>query len=139
MLGRELPAPMQETYRPALHGVILCRQLHWRRLGTGASLLLMLPQPAATVVFQRIDDGAVLFAPVTEIYFGLNEVGARVWELLPPVCDSLDDVCARLKTQYPDVDAAMLRTDVEELLAQLLAEGLVTPPGGGTADGRQTA
>jgi hypothetical protein len=99
----------------------------------------MLPKPAATVVFQRIDDGAVLFAPVTEIYFGLNEVGARVWELLPPVCNSVDDVCAKLQPQYPDVDAAVLRADVEELLAQLLSEGLVTPPGGGTADGQPTA
>jgi len=98
----------------------------------------MLPLPSPTVVFQRIDDGAVLFAPVTEIYFGLNEVGARVWELLPPVSESLDEVCAKLQTQYPSVEAAMLRADVEELLAQLLAEGLVTPPGGGTADGRPT-
>lgn len=99
----------------------------------------MLPQPAATVVFQRIDDGAVLFAPATEIYFGLNEVGARVWELLPPVCESLDDVCAQLASAYPDVAAATLRADVEELLAQLLSEGLVTPRDGGAADGRTTA
>lgn len=98
----------------------------------------MLPLPAATVVFQRIDDGAVLFAPATEIYFGLNEVGARVWDLLPPKCASLDDLCGELAAVYPDVEVAVLRADVEELLAQLLAEGLVTPPNGGAADGRQT-
>lgn len=96
----------------------------------------MLPLPAASVVFQRIDDGAVLFAPVTEIYFGLNEVGAKVWELLPPASESLDDVCAKLATQYPDVPIENLRADVEELLAQLLAEGLVTPPGGGAPGGQ---
>jgi len=99
----------------------------------------MLPLPAASVVFQRIDDGAVLFAPSTEIYFGLNEVGARVWELLPPACTSLDDVCAELARAYPDVAATTLRTDVEELLAQLLAEGLVTPPDHGATDGRPAA
>ncbi len=99
----------------------------------------MLPLPAATVVFQRIDDGAVLFAPATEIYFGLNEVGAKVWELLPPTCESLDDICAKLASQYPDVPGEMLRADVEELLAQLLEEGLVTPPSGGAPSGQPTA
>lgn len=99
----------------------------------------MLPNRVATVVFQRIDEGAVLFAPSTEIYFGLNEVGARVWELLPPACSSLDDVCAQLASAYPDVPGDVLRTDVEELLAQLLAEGLVTPPSGGAANGQPTA
>ena len=44
----------------------------------------MLPTPLPTVIFQRIDDGAVLFAPATEVYFGLNEVGAKIWQLLPP-------------------------------------------------------
>jgi hypothetical protein len=96
----------------------------------------MLPVPSATVVFQRIDDGAVLFAPATEIYFGLNEVGARVWELLPPTSDSLDQLCGTLAAAYPEVPATELRSDVEELLAQLLQEGLVTPPSGGASDGR---
>lgn len=94
----------------------------------------MLPTRTQSVVFQRIDDGAVLFAPATEVYFGLNEVGARVWELLPPTCSTLDDICARLALDYPDVPLEALRGDVEELLAQLLAEALVTPAMGGVAD-----
>lgn len=99
----------------------------------------MLPHRATTVVFQRIDDGAVIFAPTTEIYFGLNEVGARIWELLPPACQTLDDVCARLAEMYPDVPVEALRGDVEELLTQLLAEELVTPPTGETANGHTAA
>ena len=94
----------------------------------------MLPTRAQSVVFQRIDDGAVLFAPATEIYFGLNEVGARVWELLPPTCQTLDDVVARLAQDYPDVPREALRGDVEELLTQLMSEDLVTPAMGGAAD-----
>lgn len=99
----------------------------------------MLPLPSGSVVFQRIDDGAVLFAPATEIYFGLNEVGARVWELLPPTSQSLDQLCASLAAAYPDVPASTLRSDVEELLAQLQQEGLVTPPSGGTPDAQTGA
>lgn len=94
----------------------------------------MLPVPSATVVFQRIDDGAVLFAPATEIYFGLNEVGAKIWELLPPKSESLDQLCTTLAAAYPSVPAAELRSDVEELLTQLVQEGLLAPPSTGAAD-----
>lgn len=90
----------------------------------------MLPSPLPTVVFQRIDDGAVLFSPATEIYFGLNEVGARVWQLLPPTSASLDELCAALGQEYPEVDATVIRQDVTELLAELAKEGLVAVPGG---------
>jgi hypothetical protein len=81
-----------------------------------------------SVIFQRLDDGAVLFAPDTEIYFGLNDVGAKIWELLPPRSSSLSDLCDQIAEAYPDVDHPMIEQDVTELLSQLLAEGLVTPP-----------
>lgn len=102
------------------------------KLRAGAALsisivsALMLPTPAPAVVFQRIDDGAVLYAASTEIYFGLNEVGAAIWELLPPASTSLDEVCDKLATRYPDAPRDELRSDVQALLAELLREGLVT-------------
>lgn len=87
----------------------------------------MLPTPVSSVVFQRIDDGAVLFAPTTEVYFGLNEVGAKIWQLLPPALTSLDELCTRLASEYPTVEVDVIRQDVLELLDQLTAEGLVAP------------
>ena len=92
----------------------------------------MLPTPLASVIFQRIDDGAVLFAPATEIYFGLNEVGAKVWLLLPPALTSIDELCARLGAEYPTVGTDVIRQDVVELLDQLTAEGLVAPSAAGS-------
>lgn len=84
----------------------------------------MLPTANPSVIFQKLDDGAVLFTPETELYFGLNAVGALVWELLPPRTDSLDALCAVVSETYSDVPANTIRTDVEELLEQLVAEGL---------------
>lgn len=91
----------------------------------------MLPSPESSVIFQKLGDGAVLFAPTTEIYFGLNEVGARVWELLPPASRTLDDLCRQLGTEYPDVSPETLRTDVLELLEDLAREQLVRRPDSG--------
>lgn len=89
----------------------------------------MLPHPNPTVIFKPVSDGAVLFAPSTEIYYGLNEVGARVWQGLPPASQSLDELCASLAGVYPDVAEATLREDVQELLDALIEAGLaVTPP-----------
>lgn len=69
----------------------------------------------------------MLLNPEQEIYFGLNAVGAQIWQLLPPQCTELEEVCADLGSRYPDVDVQVLRGDVEELLASLVAEGLLLP------------
>lgn len=98
----------------------------------------MLPSANPSVIFQKLDDGAVLFTPETEIYFGLNAVGALVWDLLPPRTESLDALCASVAAVYPDVPTGTVRADVEELLAQLVAEGLArraTPRGNDAAAG----
>lgn len=88
----------------------------------------MLPSVNPSVICQKLDDGAVLFAPDTELYFGLNAVGALVWDLLPPRSGSLEDLCTTLTRTFPDVPSSVIRTDVEELLEQLVAEGLLHWP-----------
>ena len=89
----------------------------------------MLPTPRPNIVFQRIDDGAVLFAPDTEVYFGLNEVGAKVWQLLAPPSSTLDELCLRVAADYPAIPPETVRSDIVELLEQLAIEGLVARPG----------
>jgi hypothetical protein len=86
----------------------------------------MLPQASPGILFQLLPDGAVLLDTGSEVYFGLNPVGARIWQLLPPASPSLAALCDALAAEYPDAPPALLRRDVESLLAQLAAEGLVT-------------
>lgn len=83
----------------------------------------MLPSPSPSVVCTPLAEGAVLFDARTEQYFGLNVVGARIWELLPSAGD-VESLHGRLHAEYPDVDAADLRRDVEALLENLVASGL---------------
>ena len=92
----------------------------------------MLPSANPSVIFQQLEDGAVLFLPASELYFGLNTVGALIWTLLPPRTETLDAICASVATTYPGVPTNTVRSDVEELLEQLIAEGLAfhTPPRG---------
>lgn len=90
----------------------------------------MLPSPSPSVVFQKLEDGAMLFAPETETYFGLNEVGALVWQQLPPAQRTLDELAALIAGRFTDTPIETIRTDVQELLAALVREGLAeaAPP-----------
>ena len=83
-----------------------------------------LPTAVPSVIFQEFEDGAVLFAPEREYYFGLNEVGALIWTLLPPRCASLDALCSAIAEKYPDVPGEVVRADTIELLERLMAEEL---------------
>lgn len=91
----------------------------------------ILPRPHPAVMFREVSDGgAVLLQMEEEVYFGLNAVGARIWQLLPPASTSLDDLCAQLGASYPDADPDRIRADATELIAQLLEQKLVV----GTAE-----
>jgi hypothetical protein len=94
----------------------------------------MLPVANPKVIYRALSDGAVLFSTEDEVYFGLNAVGARVWELLPPVSSTLDELCAALAAQYPDVDPNVIRSDVVELIEELRSHRLVVPNGSEHAD-----
>lgn len=83
-----------------------------------------LPSPKPTVVCCDVEQGAVLLSTEDETYYGLNPVGAQVWSLLPSH-QTLGSLCQALGRSYPDVGEATLREDVQALLEDLLANGLV--------------
>lgn len=85
----------------------------------------MLPTRNPKVIFKALATGAVLYSTEEEVYFGLNPVGVRVWELLPPAHQTLDEVCRVLAAEYPEVGEDVIRTDVKELIDELLKLGLV--------------
>lgn len=96
----------------------------------------ILPKPSESAIFRALPEGGVLFSTASEVYFGVNLVGARIWELLPPVTRSFDDLCVQLYAEYSDVGQETIRNDARRFIEQLLANGLVvgTPPEGASSD-----
>lgn len=84
-----------------------------------------LPIASPEVICRPLPDGAVLFSARDEVYFGLNAVGVRVWELLAAPDASFDGVCAAIHASYPDAPIEVIRGDVRELLEDMMAAGLV--------------
>lgn len=69
------------------------------------------------VVFCELSGELALLDLHSNTYYGLNKVGARIWEMIQEP-RSLSQICAAVIEQY-DVDAARCRADVEALVRQL--------------------
>jgi len=75
------------------------------------------------VLSQEVNGETVLLDLEGESYFGLNEVGTRIWQLLqaaPTVAETLNTLC----DEY-DVSREQLESDVGDLLAKLADAGLI--------------
>src|SRR5205809_6891929 len=75
------------------------------------------------VLFRAVGDEAVLLNLKTELYLGLDPVGARMWTLFKESA-SLQQAFDLLLAEF-DVDASRLRADLEEFLGQLKSQGLI--------------
>ena len=84
------------------------------------SLKVTLPEQ---VLFQQVDDGFVLLNAANGEYYGLNELGSRIWELLQSG-QSAVELTATLRQEY-DVSEQQLSQDVGKFLEVLQAKGLV--------------
>jgi hypothetical protein len=77
----------------------------------------------AHVLTRRLDDELVLLNLDNDFYFGLDEVGTRMWEVLA-LAPSIDVAIDQLVAEY-DTEPQRVRNDVEKLVAELVDNGLV--------------
>ncbi|MGE3277960.1 MAG: PqqD family protein [Vicinamibacterales bacterium] len=78
---------------------------------------------APDVVFRALGSEAIILNLESGVYFGLNDVGTRVWTLL--VDHDLRATVGALVDAY-DAPAAQIEADVLALVDALVAKGLVT-------------
>ena len=77
----------------------------------------------AHVLVRQVENESVLLNLTSERYFGLDEVGTRMWAALtssPSIQAAYDTLIA----EY-DVEDARLRQNLEELVERLVANGLL--------------
>jgi hypothetical protein len=80
--------------------------------------------PSADVLVQELDGEAVLLNLDSERYFGLDDVGTRIWQQLLEH-GRLERVCEEMRKEY-DVDESTLLADVVRLVEELIGAGIVT-------------
>ena len=76
------------------------------------------------VMARQVGDELVILDLKSGNYYGLDPVGARIWQLLTEGM-ALPQVCDVLLAEY-DVSRAALEQDIERLIGDLSAKGLLT-------------
>lgn len=79
---------------------------------------------SAEVLRQEVNGEMVLLDLRSESYFGLDPTGTRIWQLLESGL-TVRELIGQMREEY-DVDEKTLRSDVERLLTELSAAGLVS-------------
>lgn len=75
------------------------------------------------VLVRELAGEAILLNLETETYFGLDEIGTRIWAELV-VTESVEGASEALQGEF-DVDQNVLRRDVERLVTELVEKGLL--------------
>ena len=75
------------------------------------------------VMFRILGDEAVILNLASGVYFGLDTVGTRMWQLMSEH-GSTDKVVELLLEEY-EVEEEHLRGDLDKLIEQLSEKGLV--------------
>jgi hypothetical protein len=107
-----------------------------RDYAVGAVPMVSFTDRAATpahVLVRFLDRESVLLNLETEQYFGLDETGTRMWQLLTG-SPNIDAAYQELLAEF-DVEPGLLRSNLTELLSRLVDSGLlqVLPADVGTA------
>jgi hypothetical protein len=71
----------------------------------------------------RVGDELVMMSADSGAYLGLNEVGARVWEMIDSP-RALPDICAALAAEFETTPEAC-QPEVEAFLSELEARGAI--------------
>jgi hypothetical protein len=71
----------------------------------------------------RVGDEIMMMSAEKGNYLGVNEVGARIWELIETPSD-IDAVCAALQQEFV-IEPDICRTEVETFLGEMEKHGAV--------------
>lgn len=80
-------------------------------------------QIPSEVLFQELEGESVLLNLESERYYGLDDIGTRLWHLLAENGD-VAAACEQLLKEYR-VEPDVLERDVSQLLSSLASAGLV--------------
>ena len=79
---------------------------------------------SSEVLTQEVGGETVILDLKSESYFGLDEVGTRIWQLLQEQKD-IPTITATMLNEY-DVEEEQLGKDIQNLITQLNKAGIVT-------------
>jgi hypothetical protein len=97
----------------------------WSLEGIHTEMSVQVPRMIVneSVVFAELDEEAVLLNVESGVYFGLDEIGTQIWNLLSKGATE-EAIVASLRAEY-DVAVSQLQADVAEFIELLHSNGLL--------------
>jgi hypothetical protein len=80
--------------------------------------------PSEDVVAREVSGEFVLMDLESGTYFGLNQVGSRIWKAVEEAPSSLAALCDIVEAEF-DAPRDVIERDVAELASDLLEQGLI--------------
>jgi hypothetical protein len=95
-------------------------------LCTGSNMVSFTQRVIAgeNVMIREVDDEAVILDLNTEQYFGLDDVGTRMWQVLTEA-PSIQSAFDTLLDEY-EVDSDTLKHDLDTFIGELVNRALIT-------------
>ena len=81
-------------------------------------------QLSPDVLYRDLDGQAVILDLASGLYFGLNDVGTRIWTLMSEG-RNVDDIAQILSREY-EADRATIEQDIRDLTDALRARNLIS-------------
>lgn len=81
-------------------------------------------EPSPNVIARQVGDETVLLDIASGMYFGLDPVGARIWQLIEDG-HGVSTIVTTMLDEF-DVERAQLEADIARLIADLKDKQLVT-------------
>ena len=78
------------------------------------------------VIAQQVEDASVLLSMATETYYGIDDVGTRMWHALSSA-QTVGEATTLLLREF-DVSQEQLEGDLHRLVGQLVENGLLLIP-----------
>jgi len=79
---------------------------------------------SSDVAWRKVDEEAVILNLKSSVYYSLNEVGTRIWELIGEGCE-LDEIVITIADEY-DTSEKKVKKDVEKFIKQMKKEKLLS-------------
>jgi hypothetical protein len=76
------------------------------------------------VIVSELEGAKTIFNPNTGLYFGLDEVGTKAWDLIVEGPINLEELVVKITAEF-DVSKVLLESDLFHLLEQLYKEDLI--------------
>ena len=77
----------------------------------------------SSILSSTIDDEVVMMSSEKGMYYNLNPIGSRIWDLLEKP-QTIESLCAQLMDEY-DVDVVTCKQETEEFIQSLAERGLI--------------